>query len=116
MILADITNIIYIVSITLITLIALIVLMMYFKYLFFNNDSAIDADSAIVATNTAITYNVYVHDNGDGTHDLVVSMDDTPVATASNITHPGATGTDTGIRWYSPGAGYAVTLKDALGV
>lgn len=82
------------------------------------SNGEITLDSATVAnlTNTAITYNVYVNDNGDGTHDLVVSMDATPVATATNITHPGTTGTDTGIRWYAPGSGYAVTLKDALGV
>lgn len=87
-----------------------------YRYDYSNGEITLDSATVANLTNTAITYNVYVHDNGDGTHDLVVSMDDTPVATASNITHPGATGTDTGIRWYSPGAGYAVTLKDALGV
>lgn len=59
MILADIDYIIYIVSITLIALIALSLLIVYFKYLFFNNDSAIVADSAVVADDAISAYSAY---------------------------------------------------------
>lgn len=71
---------------------------------------------ALLGSNGERLYQIVVHDNGDDTYDVVVSLDGTPEITQANVPHIGGFGTDTGIRWYSPGPGYAVWISDALGV